>query len=196
MNASPINPNLRHQCLIYEGAPSRQLPALAAVMRNRLFDDYRCLYLNSPTMVAGMKSALAAIGVDVHGESGKGSLLLSSSREHLDNGKFNIDRIMGTLAGALQLALDEGYRGLFASGDMTWEMGSDCCYAKVVEYERRLDSFFLGHPELCGICQYHADTVPHETVRQALAVHPSIFVGEAVAFPNPYFVPAAPLPDK
>lgn len=196
MTPSPINPNLRHQCLIYEGAPSRQLPAIAAVMRERLLENFRCLYLNSPTMVAGMRSALAAAGVDVHDECAKGSLLLSFSQEHLDNGQFNIDRMMRTLADTLQLALQDGYRGLFASGDMTWEMGSDCCYDKVIEYERRLDDFFVTHPELCGICQYHADNLPHDTVRQALAVHPSIFVGDAVAFANPYYVPAAPPPES
>ncbi len=55
----------RHQCLIYEGSPSRQLPALAAVIKRKLDEGHRCLYLNSRPMVAGMRSYLAAIDIDV-----------------------------------------------------------------------------------------------------------------------------------
>jgi hypothetical protein len=51
MNAAP-----RNECLIYDGAPSRHLPSLAAAAKTRLEQGYRCLYLNSPVMVAGMRS--------------------------------------------------------------------------------------------------------------------------------------------
>jgi hypothetical protein len=46
-----MQPSPRHQCLIYEGAPSKHLPALAAIIHDKLQQNHRCLYLNSPTMV-------------------------------------------------------------------------------------------------------------------------------------------------
>jgi len=55
----------RHQCLIYEGSPARHLPALVSVIQQKLKEDNRCLYLNSPPMVAGLRSYLFAAGVDV-----------------------------------------------------------------------------------------------------------------------------------
>jgi hypothetical protein len=61
----------RHQCLIYDGAPSQLLPELAAVTQKMLLQHYRCLYLNSQPMVAGMRSYLAATGVDVAHETTK-----------------------------------------------------------------------------------------------------------------------------
>ena len=118
-----MDPASRHQCLIYEGAPSRQLPAVAAATLDKLQQNYRCLYLNSPPMVAGMRSYLAAAGVDVAHEVGKASLVLSSGREHLVGGHFDVERMMHTLEDALHQALADGYRGLWATGDMTWEMG-------------------------------------------------------------------------
>jgi hypothetical protein len=75
-----MDPASRHQCLIYEGAPSRHLPAVAAATLDKLQQNYRCLYLNSPPMVAGMRSYLAAAGVDVAHEVGKASLVLSAKR--------------------------------------------------------------------------------------------------------------------
>jgi hypothetical protein len=78
-----MEPPFQHQCLIYDGAPSRQLPALATIMREMLRANYRCLYLNSPAMVAGMSSCLAAQGLDVAHELSKSSLVLSSDQSHL-----------------------------------------------------------------------------------------------------------------
>jgi hypothetical protein len=46
----------QHQCLIYEGFPTSQLPALAAVAKHKLEAGSRCLVLNSPAMVAGFLS--------------------------------------------------------------------------------------------------------------------------------------------
>src|SRR5580704_8929611 len=110
----------RHQCLIYEGAPSLHLASLAAAMRQKLEQNYRCLYLNSKPMVAGMRSYLAAAGIDVSREVERGSLILTSEQQHLVDGHFDIDRMMGTLEDGLNQALKDGYAGLWATGDITW----------------------------------------------------------------------------
>lgn len=191
MNPLSLEPMPCHECLIYKGPPSRQLPALAVVMHGKLEENYRCMYLNAPTMVAGMRSALAAAGVDVDGEVSKGSLVLFSDRQHLNNGRFDIDRTISFLEAALQQALRDGYQGLWATGDMTWEMGPDADFTMLPEYERRLDAFLAAHPQMGALCQYHADSLPLETVRQGLSLHPAIFVSEKLSFGNPHFVPAA-----
>src|ERR1700691_2900656 len=104
-------PATQHQCLIYDGAPSRHLPAIAAVVREKLEQNYRCLYLNSRPMVAGMRSYLAATGVDVTHEVTKTSLVLSSDQSHLTDGYFDVQRMMRTLEDALGQALHDGYVG-------------------------------------------------------------------------------------
>jgi hypothetical protein len=183
-----MDPALRHQCLVYEGAPSRHLPALVAVTREKLKQNYRCLCLNSRPMVAGMRSYLAAAGVDVAREVGKASLVLSSDQHHLDDGRFDVERMMQALEDAFHQALSDGYEGLWATGDMTWEMGPEKNFSKLLEYEWRLEKFFQEHPEFCGICQYHADTLPREIMRQGLLVHPSIFVSETLSLVNPHYM--------
>src|ERR1700691_4996657 len=136
----------RHQCLIYEGAPSRHLPAVAAVTRDKLQQNYRCLYLNSPPMVAGMGSYLAAAGVDIAREVGRGSLVLTSEQGHLAKGRFDVEQMVQTLEGAIHRALRDGYVGLWATGDMTWEMGPEKDFSKLVEYEWRLEKLFAKYP--------------------------------------------------
>lgn len=186
----------RHQCLIYEGAPSQQLPALAAHIQQKLGENYRCLYLNSPAMVAGMRSALAAAGVDVAQEAAKANLVLSSETAVSANGIFDTDIMMRNLEDAIDQALKDGYKGLFATGDMTWEFGSKENFSKLLDYEWRLEKLFHKRQELSGICQYHSDTLPREEVRKGLVSHRRIFINETLSRMNQYYIESEQLAER
>ncbi|SDT91608.1 MEDS: MEthanogen/methylotroph, DcmR Sensory domain [Verrucomicrobium sp. GAS474] len=175
----------RHHCLVYEGSPALQLPALTATIQRRLNEGYRCLYLNSKPMVMGIRSSLAALGVDVAAEVQRGRLVLSSDSCVSADGVFDVTGMLGLLEETLDRALRDGYKGLWASGDMTWEFGSEKNFEKLVEYEHRLEEIFSRRPELMGICQYHRDTLPAEVIQQARAVHRSLYVNETLSLFNP-----------
>jgi len=152
-------------------------------------------------MVAGMRSYLAAAGIDVVREVDQGSLVLSSDRAHLENGRFNAARMLHVLEDAVQAALSEGYAGLWATGDMTWELGPEKETRALLEYEWKLEEVFRRLPCLSGICQYHVDTLPENVARAGLLTHRSVFINETLSRLNPNFVPrenytaAAPLPE-
>ena len=110
--------------------------------------------------MAGLRSYLFAAGTDVTTEIAKGSLVLSSDSEHLLEGQFHIERMLGMLEKALHEALNDGYHGLWATGDMSREFGPEKDFSKLLEYEWRLEEFFQQHPALSGVCQYHTDTLP------------------------------------
>jgi len=183
-----MDPASRHQCLIYEGPPSRHLAALAEVVRQKLNENKRCLYLNSEPMVAGMRSYLAAAGVDVPHETANAKLVLSSERHHLADGRqFDVDQMIRALEGALKQALKDGYQGLWATGDMTWELGPDKDFSRLLEYEWRLEEFFRANPQLSGLCQYHVDTMPRHVARQGLQSHSSVFLNQTLSLINPIY---------
>jgi hypothetical protein len=181
----------RHQCLIYEGSPTKHLNALAVLIRQNLEEGRRCLFLNSPAMVAGMKYYLAAAGIDLIREVTRGSLELNSSVSHLVNGRFNAGRMITMLADAVELALADGYTGLFATGDMTWEFGEQNDFGRLLEYERALEELFRRTPELKGVCQYRVDTLPANAVRDGLLTHQSVCINETLARINPFYSPTA-----
>lgn len=183
MNSAP-----RHECLIYDGPPSRHLPALAAAAKSKLEQGYRCLYLNSPVMVAGMRSYLAASGLDVAYEIARASLVLSSDQSHLTARRFDVARMMAKLEDAVNQALDDGFKGLWATGDMGWEFGPEADFSKLFEYEWRLEEFFRRQPAISGICQYHCDTLPETAMQQGVAMHPSIFLNETLSRLNPNYL--------
>jgi hypothetical protein len=180
-------PEARHQCLIYDGAPSQKLPMIAAIIQSRLKEGYRCLYLNSTPMVSGIRYALSAMGTDVVSEIARGSLVLSSEPV-TTNGEFNVDIMLRQLEDSLDQALSDGYIGLWASGDMTWEFGAKQDFSKLLEYELKLEEMFVRRSELCGICQYHKDTLPADAVRQSLVLHPGIVINETLSRVNPHYL--------
>ena len=177
----------RHQCMIYEGSPAKILTALATMIRQKLAEGYRCLYLNSAPMVSGMRSYLAAMDVDVASEVTKARLVLSSEPSCSHTG-FDIDGMLFSLESALDQALNDGYKGLWATGDMTWEFSPEKNFAKLLEYEWRLEELFHRRPELCGICQYHRDTLPREAMRQSLLTHQTVFINETLSHINAHYV--------
>jgi hypothetical protein len=179
----------RHQCLIYRGAPSEQLAGLTLMIRKKLEANFRCLYLNSPAMVASIRSTLMSSGLDVHDAVVNGRLILSSGHDHLVDGAFDPQRMLGLLKEAYDSAIRDGYAGLWASGDMAWEFGPARDFDKLVQYERALEAFFHAHPKLQGVFQYHADVLPHEVVKSGLSVHPGIYVNETLSRLNAQYVP-------
>lgn len=182
-----MEPDPRHQCFIYAGAPSQKLPALAAAMLPMMENGYRCLYMNSSPMVAGMRSHLAAKGVDVSTQTAEGRLIFSS--EPVSKGDdFNVEEMIQKLEGELDQALRDGFKGLWASGDMTWELGSPKNFGKVLEYEWKLEALFHKRKELHGICQYHYDTLPTEVMRRGLMIHRNLFINETLSQINPHYV--------
>jgi hypothetical protein len=185
----PMESIPRHRCLIYEGSPSRQLPMLAAVICRKIEENYRCLYINSPTMVADMGSYLAARGRDVLEDTKRGKLVLSSDQHTSSYGIFDVDAMLQGLEDSLEQALKDGFKGLWGSGDMTWEFGRAADFSRLLEYEWRLEEFFQKHAEVEGICQYQVDTLPPEAVKQGRTAHPAIFVSETLSLVNAHYCP-------
>jgi hypothetical protein len=177
----------RHQCLIYEGPPSHKLHLLAVILKRKLEEGYQCLYLNSAPMVAGMRSTLAAMGVNVEKEIAGSRILLSS--ETISAGEeFNCEVMLAKLEDTLNEALNDGYKGLWASGDMSWEFGPTKNFSKLLEYEWRLEALFRRRKEIHGICQYHRDTLPREVMRQGLLSHSDIVINDTLSRINPHYL--------
>jgi hypothetical protein len=188
-----MDPFSRHRCMIYDGAPSVHLSVIAGAAIERFIANYRCFYLNSPAMVAGLRSVLAASGVDVVDATARGALVLSSDQSHLVDGEFDVERMLALLEKAVEQALSDGFGGLWASGDMLWEFGSEKNLDKLLAYELALDQLLKQQPALCGICQYHRDVLPADAVRVGLYTHQTIHVNEMLPRLNPQYRQAAAL---
>ncbi|HEX7899623.1 MAG TPA: MEDS domain-containing protein [Planctomycetota bacterium] len=177
----------RHKCLIYDGHPSEQLPVVVPLIQEGLRDRHRCLYLGDPETVSMVDAALAEKGVDTAEETRRGALVYSSDRSHL-NGGFDPRAMVGMLRKLIDDALRDGFRGLCATGDMMWELGTDRNFDRLQEYEALLEQVFHEKP-LMGVCQYRRDTVPPRAIREALLTHRSVYVGAHLNRDNLFYMP-------
>ena len=132
----------QHQCLIYYVSAAKLLPALGAAIKQRLRNDYRCIYLHSPAMVAAMRYSLSEEAVNVQRQIDETNLILSSEQTHLQAGRFDIDRMIEVLDDALNQALRDGDEAYGPAGDMSWEFGAEKDFSKLLEYEWRLEQCF------------------------------------------------------
>jgi hypothetical protein len=143
--------------------------------------NIRCLYLNYRSMVVGLRLYLFAAEADVTKKITNGRLVLTSDTSHLVDGHFHVDRMLTLLETSLEQALTGGYRGLWASDDISRGLGAERDFSQLLEYEWRVEEFLQGHPALSGICQYHADTLPPKAPRQGLLTHSSVFINETLS---------------
>ena len=140
------------------------------------------------------EGALQAQGVDTRSESERGALVLSSDQSHLVGGKFYPEKMIERLIALIDGATKEGFEGLFATGDMKWELGATDNFDRLLEYEALLELVFRQKP-LRGVCQYHRDLVPARAVRDALVTHRSVYVDETLNRDNWFYVPPEMLLD-
>ena len=106
----------------------------------------------------------------------------------VSGGHFNTEAMLGELEDLLDQAINDGYKGLWASGDMTWEFGPEKDFSRLMEYEMGLEDLFRRRKELCGICQYHDESLPRDVMRQSLLIHPTLVVNETLKIVNPHYL--------
>ena len=178
----------RHKCLIYDGHPSEQLPVVVPLLLDGLKDNWRCLFLGDPDTIRMIDAALAAHNVDTKREQARGALVLSADRSHLEGGAFDPQAMIDGLCTLIDEAVQDGFQGLCATGDMKWELGDDSNFDRLVEYEALLERVFRTRP-LRGICQYRRDVIPAPAVREALLTHRSTYIGHVLNRDNLFYIP-------
>src|SRR5690349_776135 len=178
----------RHKCLIYDGHPSQQLSVVVPFLTTALQNNWRCLYLGNPEMLRLVDGALKQHGIDTASAMKRGALLFSSERDHLKDGSFDAKAMIKGLCELIDNAVQDGFEGLCATGDMRWELGPDRNFDGLIEYEALLEQVFRDKP-LIGLCQYHRDTIPPRTLKDALITHRSLYFGGDLNEDNVFYMP-------
>ena len=177
-----------HVCTLYSNR-DEQLAAATEYIRGGLERGERCLYIVGEHTPDQFREGLRASGIDVDAEEARGALLLLTKHEgHLQGGNFDPDRMISLLRDAVKDALDSGFAGLSAAGDMTWLLDEADGSERIAEYEARLNQFYPSSRAL-GLCQYNANRLPPETLDHGIATHPHIRIGGNILLDNPFYEP-------
>lgn len=175
-----------HICTLYT-SPEEQLQAAVEYIQSGLARNERCLYVCGEHTPDELRAALQSAGVNVALEEGRGALNLATKREaHLKDGHFNAKNMLSFLHQAVQDALDSGFTGLCAAGDMNWVMDGAAGTEEIAEYESCLNKFYTDHRAL-GLCQYNRKSMPPKFLDHCIATHRFVRIEGPVALENPFY---------
>lgn len=172
-----------HACLFYDD-PSISCAITAEYIKAGLRNNEQCLYLADPPAVRALTLRLSE-EIDVERETQRGALLLTSGRDHLVQGQFDVTTMIQFLRKGMEGALNGGFTGLRATGDVVWELGAALDFEKLSDYEINLDHFFFGK-KLTGLCQYNCNVVQHDYLRRSLMCHNAVVFEQTVSVENPF----------
>ena len=175
-----------HVCTLYSNR-DEQLAAAVEYIRGGLSRGERCLYVVCEHTPDEFRDGLRKAGIDVDAEEWRGALLLLTKHDgHLSGGYFDPDKMITMLHAAVKDALDAGFAGLCAAGDMSWLLDEADGSERIAEYEARLNNFYPSSRAL-GLCLYNRDRLPAATLDHGLATHPHVRIEGNLLLDNPFY---------
>ena len=175
-----------HVCGLY-ATPEEQLAAAVEYIRAGLDRGERCLYVCCEHGVREFRAALKRSGINVAAEEKRGALILLTKHQgHLAGGRFDPDKMISMLHAAVEDALEAGFKGLAAAGDMSWLLDEAPGSEKLAEYEARLNHFYQNNRAL-GLCLYNRTKLPDAALDHGLATHRYIRIEGPILLHNPFY---------
>jgi len=177
-----------HVCTLYS-TREEQMAAAVEYIRGGLSRGERCLYVVGEHTPDEFRTGLREAGIDVEAEEARGALILITKHDgHLKGGSFSTDKMIHMLHAAVKDALDAGFAGLCAAGDMSWLLDEAPGSDQIAEYEAKLNAFYPSQRAL-GLCLYNRSKLPAETLDHSMATHPHVRIAGNILLDNPFYEP-------
>jgi hypothetical protein len=87
--------------------------------------------------------------------------------------------MIGLLGREVQSALDDGFRGFRAAGEMTWALGKHVDAGALFAYEAMMNQFYERNAAV-GLCLYSLQHFPPQAIERVLHTHPEAVYREHV----------------
>jgi len=172
-----------HAALFYR-TEEEQLHIVIPFMAIGLERNERCLYIAEDHTPSEIYRKLEEFGVDVHHARENGSLNVVTKHEtYLRHGAFEPDKMIVDLCNAVQEAVDSGFTGLRACGELSWALDFPSALAQMIKYEEELEEHF--HSKFAALCQYDESRYPVSIIEQMKRLHPVVVRGGEVLRKSP-----------
>lgn len=159
-----------HICLFYR-SEEELLATLGPYVRLGLERNERCFCIQTKEVRSQLVAELQAAGVDADHHIRRGALMMVDPQQvYFDCGKFDPGVMTELLATSIREAVQEGFSGFRAAGDMRWALEAKPGCDRLLEYEALMQRFYPDKPAV-GLCSYPVTHFTSETLEQVLEVH-------------------------
>ena len=180
-----------HVCALY-ATREEQMEAAIDYIRGGLSRSERCLYIVCEHTPEEFRAGLRAAGIEVDREEARGALILLTKEDgYLKGEAFDPEDMIAQLQDAVRLALEAGFTGLCAAGDMSWLLDEPDGCERLYEYEHILNDFYPSHRAL-GLCLYNRTKLPAGLLIDGVATHPYVRIADNVLLENPFYLSKDP----
>jgi PAS domain S-box-containing protein len=152
----------------------------------------QCLCITNPEHADELNAG--GLAADTHLEPGAVAMLTARVPYTCD-GQFDSRAMLKLWRGYLAAGRAAGFTGLRVLSDMGWVFGPEVESELIREYEALLRKFLPNMGAIRVICPYVRSRFPPDMIAEVLRAHPLAIVNDHV-YTNPYFDPAAPVPDS
>ena len=164
-----------HVALIYR-TQREQFTAVVPFLRTGLERGEQFVYIANENRPDTVLDALRTDGLDVDALRKSGALHVVTDRDaYLRTGRFEPEGMIEFIENASKRAIEAGYTGLRATGEMSWALSDAPGVESLMVYERKLDQRYRDMA-FTALCQYNANRFPADTVDQVSRAHPRLIV--------------------
>jgi signal transduction histidine kinase len=174
-----------HLCVIYEDAPTEQVPALVPFLQQGLRNGERVIYVADDATIDEVRGWLGSAEIDTAEELAHGALCLWTRAEWRQAGTLDSQLKAAQVRQMMAESDAAGFRGVRFGIEMTWTLGPDLDADSICHWESTINDILAGEDGRI-VCQYSRKRLPPSTIRAALRSHPTAVIGNEVC-PNPFY---------
>ena len=179
----------RHVCAFYSSR-DEEYAIMGPYAREGAQQGERILQIVDPARREDHLARMRRAGVPVDDLLRGGSLTVAGWDEaHLQDGYFDMDRMLGALEGAVADRQARAFPLLRGMGNMDWALQGAPGTERILEYETRVNFLSAKVPDVF-VCFYDVTKFPASTLFDVMRTHPAVILG-GVYHENPFFVPPA-----
>jgi hypothetical protein len=169
---------------LFHRTKEEQLGIVIPFMAIGLERNERCLYIAEDNSTSEIREKLQDFGVDVPKAQETGALnVVTKEDTYLRHGSFQPDKMISDLCNEVQSAVDLGFAGLRASGELSWALDLPSALAQMIKYEEELEEYF--HAKFAALCQYDASRYPSYIIEHMKRLHPVVVCsGQVIRKPS------------
>lgn len=176
-----------HFCSIYQNE-QEQFATIIPFTLVGLEKNHKCVYIVDENTRKRILKAFQEYGVDLKPYMKSGQLeFLTKDESYLKDGYFDPEQMINLLKRLENEAIDEGYQGLWGTGEMTWYFTKMPGVEQLIEYEAKLN-YFLSESNTTLLCQYNETKFSPEVLMDVVYTHPNVIL-YSVLHENPYYIP-------
>jgi len=176
-----------HFCSIYE-SPEEHYAVAIPFIRIGLARGEKCIYIADDGTIGDVRQAMHSEGIDVDRALASNALVLATKEQaYLEHGSFHPDWMFTFWKEATEVAMEEGFSAVRATGETEWVLRGGRGLERWMEYESKLTHTLL-ESNCSALCQYNRRLFPPELILDVIRTHP-VVVYRGTVCRNLYYVP-------